>query len=163
MNKLNFYIVKEKYILYMREFDRRISKNYAEKSKRPFIGIILEVNEVLYFAPFTSPKKKHLKMKNKVDFLKIDEGKLGAINFNNMIPVPIEQCIKIDVENEKDNKYKMLLYKQINWCNKNTKMILHRAELLYNKVINNKLPKNIIDRCCNFRLLEEKSKNYKNK
>lgn len=102
-------------------------------------------------------------MKNKVDFLKIDEGKLGAINFNNMIPVPIEQCIKIDVENEKDNKYKMLLYKQINWCNKNTKMILHKAESLYNKVINNKLPKNIIDRCCNFTLLEEKSKNYKNK
>lgn len=41
-----------------------------------------------YFAPLSSPKQKHLKMKNDIDFYKLSNGKLGAINFNNMIPVP---------------------------------------------------------------------------
>lgn len=39
----------------------------------------------MYFAPLSSPKPKHLKLKSKLDFLKIDNGKLGAIN--NMLPV----------------------------------------------------------------------------
>lgn len=163
MEKLNFYIVKEEYVKYMSQFDKRISKSYDEKARRPFIGIILKVNKILYFAPFTSPKPKHLKMKNTIDFLKIDNGNLGAINFNNMIPIPIEQCIKIDVENEQDQTYKTLLYKQIHWCNEreNANIILNRAKNLYNKVINKKLPQRIIDRCCDFKMLEEKSQQYK--
>ena len=164
LNKFDFYKIDENYIKYLENFDNRVSKSYDNKSKRPFIGIVLKVEDFLYFAPFTSPKKKHLKMKNSVDFLKLDEGKLGAINFNNMIPVPRQQCIKIDVQNEKDIKYKMLLYKQIKWCNKkeNTKIILNKAAKLYEKVNRNKVPLNIINRCCNFKILEEKSKKYTN-
>lgn len=41
----------------------------------------------MYFVPVSSPKDKHLKMKNPVDFMKLDKGALGAINFNDMIPV----------------------------------------------------------------------------
>ena len=162
MEKLSFYKINEKYVKYMSQFDKKISKNYDEKARRPFIGIVLKVEEILYFAPFTSPKQKHLEMKNTIDFLKIDGGKLGAINFNNMMPIPIEQCIKIDVHNEIDEAYKILLYKQINWCKEkeNTLLILRKAETLYKKVINKKLPQNIIERCCDFKLLEEKSKPY---
>ena len=163
MEKLNFYKINEKYVKYMSQFDNRISKNYEEKARRPFIGIVLNVDGILYFAPFTSPKPKHLKMKNTIDFLKIDEGRLGAINFNNMIPIPIEQCMKIDVQNEPDEAYKILLYKQINWCNEgeHTVLILNKARTLYTKVINKKLPQRINDRCCDFKMLEEKSKGYK--
>lgn len=165
MEKLNFYTISGEYVKYMNQFDNRILKAYDEKARRPFIGIVLKVDEILYFAPFTSPKKKHLTMKNTIDFLKIDEGKLGAINFNNMIPIPIEQCKKIDVENEPDEAYKTLLYKQINWCNdkENNIIILNKARKLYEKVISNKLPQRIIDRCCDFKLLEEKSRIYNKK
>ena len=45
------------------------------------------VKENMYFVPVSSPKDKHLKMKNLVDFMKLDKGALGAINFNDMIPV----------------------------------------------------------------------------
>ena len=163
MKKLNFYTVKEEYVKYMSQFDKKISKSYDEKARRPFIGIVLNVDGILYFAPFSSPKAKHLKMKNTIDFLKIDNGNLGAINFNNMMPIPIDQCVKIDVANESDQTYKTLLYKQINWCNEkgNTLVILNKAKNLYNKVINKKLPQRIIDRCCDFKMLEEKSKEYK--
>lgn len=51
-------------------------------------GILFTVNGFHYYAPLTSPKPKHLQMKNQIDFLKINQGQWGAINFNNMIPVP---------------------------------------------------------------------------
>lgn len=162
MDKLNFYKVNEEYIKYIRKFDEKVSQSYNEKARRPFIGIILNVDGILYFAPFTSPKKKHLKMKNTIDFLKIDNGNLGAINFNNMIPIPLEQCIKIDVDNETDKKYEILLHKQIKWCNKkmNRVIIFHKANNLYNKVITKTIPQRILERCCDFKLLEEKYKEF---
>ena len=40
-----------------------------------------------YFAPLSSPKEKHSRLKNTLDLLKIDGGKFGVINFNNMIRV----------------------------------------------------------------------------
>ena len=89
MEKLNFYTVEERYVKYMSQFDKRISKSYDEKARRPFIGIVLNVDGILYFAPFTSPKPKHVEMKNTIDFLKIDNGNLGAINFNNMMPISV--------------------------------------------------------------------------
>ena len=36
-------------------------------------------------------------MRNKLDFLRIDFGKLGAINFNNMIPVQSNNIILLDL------------------------------------------------------------------
>ena len=52
----------------------------------------------MYFAPLSSPKLKHLKIKSKIDFLRLDSGKLGAINFNNMLPVTEKNIIKINLE-----------------------------------------------------------------
>lgn len=51
------------------------------------MGVLFEINSCKYFAPLSSPKAKHMLMKNQIDFYKIDRGKLGAINLNNMIPV----------------------------------------------------------------------------
>ena len=51
------------------------------------VGVLFKIDSKEYFAPLSSPKPKHLKMKNYVDFFKIDNGLLGVINFNNMIPV----------------------------------------------------------------------------
>ena len=83
------YIVRldPKYCDYLRSFDNKVPYNYGEKSLRPFIGVLFKVRHYMYFAPLSSPKPKHLKMKTKLDFLKLDGGKLGAINFNNMLPV----------------------------------------------------------------------------
>lgn len=58
-----------------------------EKELRSFIGIVFEINNCEYFASLSSPKEKHLKMHNTLDFVKIDNGKFGAINFNNMMPI----------------------------------------------------------------------------
>lgn len=85
----NFRIVKvdHEYCDYLRKFDNKVCYNKGSKELRPFIGILFTVNNYEYFAPLSSPKEKHKKMKNTLDFVKIDNGKLGAVNFNNMILV----------------------------------------------------------------------------
>jgi len=160
-------IIDKDYCNFLRSFDNRVPFNFNKKELRPFIGVLFEVNKCLYFAPLSSPKAKHLKLKNNIDFLKIDEGKLGAINFNNMIPVTLKNIEKLDLNiNESLNKdefsYKKLLIEQYFWLNRNFKKLSEKSQLLYNKYNDNTLLKNVRDRCCNFKLLEEKCLEYNN-
>lgn len=85
----NFKMVKidYKYCDYLRKFDNKVAYNSGSKEMRPFIGILFVVNEYEYFAPLSSPKVKHIHMKNNIDIVKIDKGRYGVVNFNNMIPV----------------------------------------------------------------------------
>ena len=53
-----------------------------------------------YFAPLSSPKPKHKNMKNTLDFFKIKNGELGAVNFNNMIPVNKNNYSLVDLNKE---------------------------------------------------------------
>lgn len=164
----NLKIVKinKEYCNYLRKFDNKVSYNYAEKENRPFVGILFRVNSLEYFAPLSSPKEKHLKMKNMVDFFKIDDGKLGVINFNNMIPVSKNNYdiidLKQNVKKSSEKKYKILLENQLSFLNANIYAVYDKSNNLYKLYINNQLPKNIKDRCCNFPLLEEKCEEYNN-
>ena len=99
-NKLRLVRLDSDYCNYLRKFDDKVPYNYKEKELRPFVGVLFSIGKIKYFAPLSSPKPKHLKLKAKLDFLKIDNGKLGAINFNNMLPVTNNNIIKIDLDKE---------------------------------------------------------------
>ena len=163
----NFKIVKvdSKYCDYLRNFDNKVSYNAGKKELRPFIGVLFMVGNCEYFAPLSSPKSKHKTLKNTIDLLKINNGIYGVINFNNMIPVIKNSYIEFDLNKKTDNKDEkqriMLLRNQLRWLTANKKEVIKKSKLLYNLYKNNKLPKNVKDRCCNFILLEEKSKMYK--
>lgn len=62
-------------------------------------------------------------MKNTIDFFKIKDGELGAINFNNMIPVQTSNYSLVDLDKKTltitEFKYQNLLKEQLNWLNKN--------------------------------------------
>lgn len=79
----SFYTVETEYCDYLRKVDPCVPYTMVQKSVRPFVGIVFSVNQFQYYAPLTSPKPKHLHMKNQIDFLKIKEGEWGAINLNN--------------------------------------------------------------------------------
>lgn len=122
------------------------------------------IDKCEYFAPLSSPKLKHKLLKNTLDLIKINNGKLGVVNFNNMIPVTNNNYVPFDLNKkpkEKSEKFRMELLKdQLRWLTANKKEINNKSKLLYNLYKNNKLPKNVRDRCCNFPLLEEKCKEY---
>lgn len=153
-----------KYCDYLRQFDKKVPYNYDSKELRPFIGVLFEVNNCMYFAPLSSPKPKHLKMKTKLDFLKLKNGKLGAINFNNMIPVKEDNIIKLDLDKEcltkSEERYTKLLKEQIYWLNRNDEKLYGRSKKLYDKYVDGTLDPSIAKRCCNFKLLEEKCNLY---
>ena len=162
----NFILVKvdTKYCDYLREYDYRVSYNKGTKELRPFIGVIFMIGDIKYFAPLSSPKEKHLKMKNTIDFLKIKNGELGAINFNNMIPVLTTNYSLLDLDKsckrKSDKLYNKLLQEQLLWLNSNKKQVKTKAIKLYQLYISNRLSDNIKNRCCNYKLLEEKCIEY---
>ena len=150
---------KEDFITYLRQFDTKVAEN--KNQTRPYVGIVLEVNSVKYYAPFSSPKPKHKKMKNGKEFRKINNGLYGAINFNNMIPVLDSALIEIDIANIADVKYRRLLQNQYNSIKADEKGILKTAEnlrkLIFDAETNLSAHDKVIkQRCCDLVLLEEK-------
>ena len=164
MNKnLKLVVIDNKYCDYLRKFDKRVPYNFSNKKNRPFIGVLFNIDDIKYFAPLSSPKEKHKIMRNMVDFLKLDDGKLGALNFNNMIPVTDNNYYLIDMDNPNklnDIKYYNLLLDQLTWLNEHNLLVRKKSKRLYNLYNNKKLNKTIFNRCCNFKLLEEKCMKY---
>lgn len=156
--------VNTDYCDYLRKFDNKVAYNKNEKELRPFIGILFEIDTCKYFAPLSSPKPKHRKMKNSVDFFKIKNGELGAVNFNNMIPVGNYNYSLIDLNREaltvEELKYQKLLKSQLQWLNANYNQVKNKSFKLYQLYNEGKLSNNIKERCCNFKMLEQKSLEY---
>ena len=162
-DKLYFITLTSNYLKYLGIYENKVSL----KANRPFIGIVFKVNNKEYFAPLSSPKEKHKRMKTNIDFFKIDKGNLGIINFNNMIPVINNDICrnKLDLEmlskslNTDDIKYFRLLKNQLKYCEKNKNIILAKAEKIYNIFTKNleklsESQKKMYRRVNNFRVLE---------
>lgn len=158
--KLSLYTVQKEYFEYLGEIEPKVP---FLKEKRPFLGTLLEVKNKNYFVPLSSPKEKHKKMKEQEDLIKIKEGELGVININNMIPIPISQCQKIQLEQIEDRKYRNLLKHQLQWCNLHQNEIRRKAILLYQVICYfPQESQSLKKRCCDFKKLEKRCIQYMN-
>ncbi len=160
---LDIYHVSDKYIDYLRQFDTRVA--YNKEGKRPYVGVVVQIENTKYYAPFTSPKPKHLQMKDAKDFMKLEKGAYGAINFNNMIPVPDSQLIKVSIDEIKDEKYRYLLNRQLDVIRRNEAVIISHAVILRDLLISDEDDLSWIDikvknRCCNLKILESAYNNF---
>ena len=163
MEELKLVKIDVEYCNYLRKFDKKIVYNSEKKKNRPFLGILFQIDYIMYFAPLSSPKEKHLKMHDNIDFLKIDGGKLGVVNLNTMLPVQYDNIELINLTNKKVNKkYIKLLTKQSYWINRYRNRLYSKAYKLYKNYYNDKLTSRIKERCCNYLLLEEKCFEYNN-
>ena len=162
-----FKIVKldYKYCDYLREYDYRVAYNKGSKELRPYIGVLFNIKNIEYFAPLSSPKDKHKKMRDTIDLIRINNGEYGVINFNNMLPVQSNNYDVLYLNSPKNNielKRFNLLKKQLRWMNSNRDIIYKNAITLYTLYKNNQLPSRIRKRCCDFILLEDKCQEYNN-
>jgi protein AbiQ len=161
MENLKIYEIENSYIDHLVPFAPHLFHNKKEnqENERKYIGIILTVNGLDYFAPLSSFKEKHKKMKNNMDFLKV--GNYAVINLNNMFPAPLNLCKSVKIENIKNEHYKNLVRAEYRIIKQKTEQILINAKHVYNhKMINDGKPK-LSQRCNDFKLLEEKCKEYK--
>ena len=164
-----FKLVKIDYMYcdYLRKYDKRVVYNKGKKELRPFIGVLFSIGDKEYFASLSSPKPKHQIMKNNIDFFKIDNGTLGVINFNNMIPVVESALLLIDIDAMEDSKYQRLLQNQYKCIKADREQIQLTAKRLRDTLFKkdeelNGNDKKIKERCCDLPLLEEVVKHYGN-
>ena len=99
---LEVYRIDMKYIRNLHNIDERVLSVSPQigKDERPFLGVIVICNEHKYCVPLSKPKKKHGKMRDKIDFKKIvyHEELIGVLNFN------LKNSLAASAEFEKDPK-----------------------------------------------------------
>lgn len=172
--KLKWYVVNKEYVDYLRKYDDKVEKIDYDTRLKPYIGILIKIDKFNYYVPISSVKEKHYKIKEGMDFIKIIQKDkiLGVLNINNMIPI-LDNHVKIlkykDIQDYREFKsdnekrlYISFLSLELDLINDKMDKIKKSALKLYNEKINNPTS-NISKRCCDFKLLEEKSRLYKNK
>lgn len=166
---MDFYIVSNEYNNALREKDFRVGFiDYGEDALKLHIGVVFQINNYKYFVPISSPKTKHLNMREGKDFIKLYDIQakrlLAVLNINNMIPVPdncltkleykdLERYRSFENETEKMN-YVYLLQRELAIIRGKEEMISRNAERLYREKMVR--PNSILSkRCCDFNLLEK--------
>ena len=96
-----------------------------------------------------------------IDIYKIKDGELGVVNINNMIPTPIEELTEV-LPTIEDKKYKKMLEEQLTFLNNHKAELFKKINFFQNMYRKGHLSKNILDRCCQFVLLEQKCSEYQN-
>lgn len=81
-----------------------------------------------------------------------------------MIPIRKENYSDFDISklpsDENEKKRILLLRTQFRWLNKNKNFIYDKARCLYVSYKKERLPKRVVERCCNFPMLETKCQEY---
>lgn len=170
---MKLYMVTDKYINYLRKFDNRVYDNKENKRKvmRKYLGIVLKINDLNYYIPMSSPKSNDYKgneirksiipIIRIISYDEIDSIPIlkGTLRISNMIPVPNSELILYEPKNEKNKNYKILVEKELEFIRKNENMIKKYANILYKQKTNN-YNVSYINNVVDFKLLEEKCKNY---
>lgn len=179
VNQLKLYSIDMKYVRNLANADDNVMSDSPQigKGNRPFVGVLVLVNGQQYCVPLTSPKPKFENKKNAVDFMRILDEKhknekganivIGALNFNNMLPVTYSVLSEINIKIDRNDtpeirNYKKLMTKQLDWCQKNEVNILSHAQRTYMLVT--KYPdknRNLCRRCCDFKKLESVLEKWK--
>ena len=174
-----FYRINPEYLEYLHTFDSEVyyDASYKENMK-PFIGILIGIEDYKYFIPLTSPKAKHKKWSNVADehiliyeIANIDtyvkghyykpyntKEKLhliGVLDIKKMIPVP-RDVFKVINFSDCSREYRSLLEKEYEFCLSRQKEIVRSVNNLYNKYLNGVNVKF----SCNYKLLEKVCQNY---
>ena len=161
MNNVKFYEISNKYIDYLSPYAPHLfqNKKLGQRNERKYIGIILQVNNVDYFAPLSSFKPKHEKMEEMLDFIKVKN--YAVINLNNMFPVPKTECSYVDISREKDVRYRSLLLAEYRYIKSIQEKIRNNALVVYKHKLEKGNSTGLAKRCNDFILLEGLCKKYK--
>lgn len=155
---LKIYKINKNYIKYLKESD---PKMFHDSGSRVYIGIVLSIHGLDYFAPLSSFKEKHNNMSHLLDLIRIKN--YAVINLNNMIPVSKNNYKLFDINNIKNKDYKNLLQREVREINRIRQKIIKHSSYVYNHKIKNKDSTPLAKRCNDFKSLERKAKQYKNK
>ncbi len=167
---MRWYSINDDYLTYLRSYEGRIPYiDYGANKFKPFFGALFEIGDFVYVTQVSSPKKRHCRMRENVDFYKLYRGKnlKSVVNLNYMFPVPKSMLIDVnygEIENfrsfkDADEKayYIGLLKFELREINK--KKINEKAKDLY--YMKYDYPNDTVSqRCFDFKQLESKASEY---
>ena len=161
MDNIKLYEIDPRYVKYISQFAEHAfhNKQPGQQNERKYIGVILTVNGMDYFAPLSSYKEKHLHMPETIDFIKVKH--YAVININNMFPVPSGLATYVDISKEKNPKYKSLLLAEYRAIKAMQEKIRKNANIVYKHCIENGDSTNLGKRCNDFVRLERACKEYR--
>lgn len=149
---LKLYFVSNDYLDHLRQVEPKIPLNKPNKKPRPFVGVVLSINNNAYFAPLSS--QKHGK---RTDFkiMKSNE-QVATVRCSFMFPIHKDAVQEIDFTEEmrKDRRYTAILINEIQYINadENKEKLLKTAAQTYE---NNTKKRFGFERfCCDFKKLE---------
>lgn len=97
LKELLFYTVSRDYIKYLSNFESHVSYNKDELGHtKPYLGIVLKIENYEYFAPLYSYKEHYRKYKNNPSFFFVYNNQkvpLAIIKFSAMIPIPKQMSV----------------------------------------------------------------------
>ena len=168
---LSFYKINETYIEPLQIIDSDVRISTGEKRTRPYVGVVLTIQDRLFFAPLSSPAKfpntlnsNDLKIA-KAKKSNIEKRRLSIKVINNkhvhlcniiigkIIPVPSSQISEISINDllsstiSSERKYGDLLQKEYYAVNAMKDTIYDKALRFYTKSITNTLPKHNKTHC----------------
>lgn len=158
----DLYEVDDAYIEYLRKFDDKVlsSKQGDRKHKRKHVGILLHNKDIKYFIPLSSYKPEiYDSMYESLSLKKI--GRMAVLRINNMMPVIDPVIHKINFAQEKDEKYRMLLQNEYRIIKTKEREIRRDVRIVYlYRLKEENKDKNLYKICCDFKLLENKAREY---
>lgn len=159
MDNIKFYEVDAEYVDYLLPYAPHLfqNKKQNQQNERKYIGIVLQINGMNYFAPLSSFKDKHKKMNDNIDFIKVKN--YAVINLNNMFPVPEGKYTYVDISKEHNPKYKSLLLAEYRFIKSIQEKIRKNSAVLYKLKISGDVSA-LTKRCNDFLKLEEACKKY---
>lgn len=156
MSKLYFYDVDKDYVSFLKKFEPKIPNISYSKHDKFVCGVVLKIDGINYFAPVSS---YNIQKRTNVLIYNEHNKPISSIRFSFMFPAP-DECIKIKDFSKEDPKYKLLLNVEYNYINKIADVIYDKAKYVYSIGCNKD---HFLNRyCCDFKLLEEKYREYVN-
>ena len=187
-DKLTFININQDYLKYLHDCCPEVYYKPIGYDNKPYLGILINKDETQYVIPLSSAKEKHKNWKNIESdrflvYEKYDknttskrtvckempdgtiEHLLSVIDLKKMIPIKEELYIKVDLihtetDSEEIRNYKNLMNKEFSFCLKIMNLIIQKANKLYEKQMTTG---KVVKFCCDFKLLEEKCREYKSK
>ena len=184
-DKLTFVNIDQDYLKYLHEHCHEVYYKPIGYDNKPYIGILINEDENKYVIPLSSAKEKH-KFWNNVEedrfliyeisnkkplsknaiFKELSDGSIeqifSVIDLKKMFPIKENLYTRVDLTTDpqdsvENRNYKNLMNKEFAFCLKIMPLIIQKANELYYKQISTG---KIVNFCCDFKLLEEKSKEY---
>ena len=163
-DKMDFYRINEEYNRFLQRYEkekRGVTKvpniRYADRNKFAF-GAVMQVNGMNYYVSVSSfDKKQEANILIRVPGDKKEVK--GSLRFNYMVPVPDECIEKLIIKDVEDEKYRLLLNKEYQFCISNADKIQKKANKIYEMVITNR-KQILMDNSCAFHILEDGYREY---